>query len=60
MIQMNVSVPLVNGKTLGSVGTVTNIVNVENKMLNIFTYFKFCLMQFKEDYKNTKKDMFGE
>jgi hypothetical protein len=59
---MNVSVPLVSGKTLGSVATVMNTASVERdyKMLNIFTYIKFCWMQFKEDYKNTKKDMFGE
>jgi len=51
---------LVSGKTLASVATVTNTASVERNMFNIFSYIKFCWMQFKEDYKNTKKDMFGE
>jgi len=42
----------VSGKTLANVATVTSIASVENKMFNIFTFFKFCWMQFKEDLRN--------
>ena len=50
----------VSGKTLASVATVMNTASVERNMINIFSYIKFCWMQFKEDFANTKKDMFGE
>ena len=51
---------LVSGKTLDSVATVTNTASVESKMFNIFTYIKLCWIMFKEDFKNTKRDVMGE
>ena len=51
---------LVSGKTLASVATVTNTASVERNMFNIFSYVKFCLAMFKEDFQNTKRDVMGE